>query len=132
MKRVRFYREVHTVLRLSAAEVAELTKLCEDHYDGAVRGLSVPGPDAFLNTARGDLEWQAKDVDVKPEDKGFVEIRVTHRQLDTLCKATETMSSVFVTRDGNPALHEQLVRLLRESSVEWARSNPENEGNGHS
>lgn len=48
---------------------------------------------------------------------------VTTRQLDTLCKATETLSSIWVERGGHPKLHEKLVTLLRESGAEYRRLN---------
>lgn len=121
MNRIRFRYEVITELRLSKAEVEALTVLCEGHYDGAVRALSTPGHGAILNGARNHLT----DPSATEEEKQFSTIRVTWHQLDILCKATESVRSPFVSRDGDPTIHEQLRQLLREASAEWERQNPE-------
>lgn len=108
MERVCFEYDVLTHLRLSEEEVGVLSKLCEAHGDATVKALSVPGTGAVLNAARNSLE------------SGFVTVRVTHRQLDTLCKATEWFLADAV---GTMSLHMKLRTLLTESGAEWKRLN---------
>lgn len=105
MERVRFEYEVRTVLRLSEAEVAQLTEACEGHYDHAVKSLSRPGPNAILNATRNTLE------------DGFAEVGMTNRQFDTLCKAVELMHDM--------RLYYRLRKLLNECADESRRLNRE-------
>ena len=104
MKRVRFDYEVFAVLHLSASEVAMLSELCAHHYDAGVRALTLPGPNAVLFAARHDLLRGESAA-----DRESCTVRVSHRQLDRLCKATEGSAHV--------RLHEELQKLLRESSA---------------
>jgi hypothetical protein len=126
MERTHFEYEVFTVLRLDRQEIEVLTKACDSHYDAAVRGLSKPsGPGAILNAAHHDLMFGGRDGEGEACARGFAEVRVSRRQLDTLCKATETIAHpiVAVIR----VLHGQLRALLEEAGAEWRRLNPESE-----
>jgi hypothetical protein len=114
MERVEFEYEVFTVLTLSRMEVGRLSLICESHYDGEVQGLSKPGRGAVLNGARVELD---DNPDVKS-----VNIRVSYRQLDSLCKATESVSA-WVERVWVPEIHEKIVTLLREHAEELRRLN---------
>ncbi len=104
------------MLRLTKEEVEILTTACDSHYDHAVKALSKPGPGAVLNLARNEL------FHFKPGSE-YADVEVTTHQLDTLCKATETLSSIWVGRGGHPKLFEKLMTLLREAGVEYRRLN---------
>jgi hypothetical protein len=116
MERVYFKYQVLTMLRLSREEVEALAKACESHYDRAVQGLIIPGPNAILNAARFSFE---KD----PNGKEYADIEVTLRQLDTLAKATESVQSAWVDRAGMPEFFEAFLGLLREAGEEHRRLN---------
>jgi hypothetical protein len=117
VERVYFKYEVLTMLRLSREEVETLSKACESHYDHAVRALSIPGPRAILNAARNTYR-KAKD------GTEYAVIEVTHRQLDTLAKATESLfTSPFVSREGHPEFYQAFVKLMRETGAEFGRLN---------
>lgn len=102
MNRVRFAYEVTVILRLNRYDVETLSRLCERHYDSAVRGLSEPGTDAILNGARNCLR----------DGEAWTETEVTRRQLDLLAKACEGMERAY---------RERFVSLIHDVDTERAR-----------
>lgn len=110
MKRLRFEYEVFAVVELSREDVAILTHLCETHYDSAVRALSIAGIGAVLNGASNDLQFDGGDS---------CEVRVSFRQLDTFCKATETIP--LGSHAGDRGLYAQLRAYLHEVAQEASR-----------
>lgn len=122
MERLHFKYEVLTMLRLTKPEVEILSKLCESHYDHAVKALSVPGAGAVLNAARNTFESGEDGVE-------FADVEFTSRQLDTLAKATEgAWVSPFISRGGEFAFYQKLTKMLREAHTESARINPDHIG----
>ena len=108
MKLLRFDYDVFTIIQLSKEEVEKFSHLCERHYDHAVRSLSNAGQDAILNEARNKL--------IHGDTDNVCEIRVSYRQLDTLCKATESEGGAF-------GPYVDLWRMLRVARIESARVN---------
>ncbi len=121
MERVCFERTVVTVLRLTKDEVLQLTAACEAHYDGGVQALSRAGEDGILYMARVRLDHGDEEG-----GKDYADIRVTSRQLDTLCKAVEAWHSPFFQLSGGDLRPSMTLRQLhREANDEWVRLNPE-------
>ena len=119
MERIRFEREVKTVLRLTKKEVEILSQACESHYDAAVRALSLPGKGAILNGARTSLEFGDE------EGKGeWVDVEVTSRQLDTLAKATEIHAPYASTPEATLDFTMAFRELMRDATDEWFNLNP--------
>jgi hypothetical protein len=111
MERIRYIYSVKLDLKLTREEVELLTKACEHHYDHAVRSLSIPGPNACLNSARNRLEPGGDD------SKGEAVMRVSTHQLDLLCKATEN------PMDGCFGLYMKLKEFLIEAGHAWEQAN---------
>lgn len=99
MNRLRFEYEVFTVLRLTEAERSTIKAVCDAHYDLKVRALIA---EAF---------WQLSSV---------IEVRLTYRQLDTLCKGMESAITIE-----EQEIKKTLAAMLREASAERFRLNPE-------
>jgi hypothetical protein len=120
MERVRFERRVRTVLRLTREEVEILTTAAEAHYDGAVRGLSIPGEGATLNTARNSLRFGDEEG-----GKKWVEIEVDNHQLGLLAKATEIHAPYAHMPGADLNFTMWFNELLRDATAEWFHLNPQ-------
>ncbi|MHC5848204.1 hypothetical protein ACYT7O_10570, partial [Streptococcus pyogenes] len=69
MKHLRYEYEVYTVLQLSEDERGAIKAVCDAHYDLKVRELVL------------DKFWMLASS---------IKIRLTYRELDTLCKGMES------------------------------------------
>ncbi len=68
-------------VELTRTELTIMRAACERHYDSAVVGLSVPGPEAVLNAANTQFLAQPEATSTQVE--------FTYQQLDLLAKALE-------------------------------------------
>lgn len=109
MKRIRFEYDVFTVVEFSREEMIALCEMCRAHYDSQVQAMA------------RYLFWEGAS--------GKEEIKLSYRQLDTLCKVTEQAVDERdrKTRQVDAANEREiktvLAGLLREASAERARMN---------
>ena len=99
MNRLRYEYEVFTVLQLSEQERGTIKAVCDAHYDQKVRELV------------WETFWQLSSV---------IEIRLTYRQLDRLCKGMESAVTI-----AEQEIKRELGAMLREASAERMRLSPE-------
>jgi hypothetical protein len=101
MKRVRYEYEVYTVVSFTEEERNAIRAVCDAHYDQKVRQLV------------HDVFWQISSR---------IEVKLTYRQLDTLCKGMESAVTI-----AEQAIKRELAAMLREAGAERVRLMPDHE-----
>lgn len=119
MKLEAFSYEVEGKVVVTKAELANMIRCAEGHYDATCRSTAIPGPRAFLNGMRNSLRSPGSDEHVDFEKASESDVATDHlttRQLDLLLKILESPAAA-------PGLHQKVYEVYRAVAAESGRAN---------
>lgn len=119
MKLEAFSYEVEGKVCVTKAELTNMIRCAETHYDATCRSAALPGPRAFLNGMRNSMRSPGSDAHVDFEAAAEADTStdwLTTRQLDLLLKILESPSAM-------PGLHMKVREVYKAVAAEGGRVN---------